>query len=78
MSAETEDALESLRHAMKGALWRAEAVLTFTHGVAVQVYVKDNGSKSKRYVKVGPLLLPPEGGSVADVLSMLGALTVTQ
>jgi len=33
---------------------------------AVQVYVKTR--------KVGPLLFPPEGGTLADTLSMLGQM----
>jgi len=65
--------LDQIRAAMQGYDWRLEAVLTFggPSPVAVQVYAKTQG---KRYAKVGPLIFPPDGGSFADVLTMLGAL----
>lgn len=64
--------LDQIREAMQGYDWRLEAVLTFGHGIAVQVYAKGRGAK--RHSKVGPLIFPPEGGTFADVLTMLGAL----
>jgi hypothetical protein len=68
------DALAEIRQAMQGYDWRLEAVLTFSHGVAVQVYAK--APHSKRHSKVGPLLFPPDGGTFADTLRMLGELGV--
>jgi hypothetical protein len=72
MSAAENDALDAIRQAMRGYDWRLEAVLTFSHGVGVQVYAKARGAK--RHSKVGPLIFPPDGGTFADVLTMLGAL----
>lgn len=58
---------------MRGYDWRLEAVLTFGHGVAVQVY-QNVGVQRAKWRKVGPLLFPAEGGTVADTLRMLGDL----
>ena len=73
MATREDEVLDAIREAMRGYDWRLEAVLTFTHGVAVQVYAKPR-TGPKRYSKVGPLIFPPDGGTFADVLTMLGAL----
>ena len=67
MSDETE-ALEQVRTALRNPDMHLRLVcLIFgASGWAVQVYVKSR--------KVGPLLLPPEGGTVLDTLAMLDEL----
>lgn len=59
------DVLDEIRTAMKGTP-SLDLVHTMSHGIAVQVR---QGRK-----KVGPLLFPPDGGTVADTLQMLGTL----
>lgn len=77
MKTSEAEALDQIRTAMQDFDWRLEAVLTFggPSSLAVQVYEKAAGSK--RYTKVGPLLFPPDGGSIADTLQMLGELAAS-
>lgn len=64
--------LDQIREALQGTDWRLEPVMTFTHGIAVQVYAKQpNG----RYKKVGPFIVPNEGENVSHVLALLGTMT---
>jgi hypothetical protein len=65
-----DDMLAEIRAAMKHPDVRLHLPLTFTHGVGVQVYIKGR--------KVGPLLFPPDGGTVADTLHMLGEMAATR
>lgn len=57
-----------IREALLSTDGRIALVPTLTHGLGVQVYRKGR--------KIGPIILPAEGESVADVLSMLGALVI--
>lgn len=61
-----EETLAEIREALASPHVALKFVHTFTHGRAVQVYVKTR--------KVGPYLLPAEGQTIADVLHMLGTL----
>lgn len=65
-----EEALAEVRAAMQGD-WKIERRVTFTHGQAVQVFVK----KDRNWRKAGPLLFPPDNGTVSDLLQMLGDMT---
>lgn len=76
MNAREDEALSAVREAMQGYDWRLEAVLTFTHGVAVQVY-QNVGAGRAKWVKVGPLLFPPDGGTLADTLAVLATAPAT-
>ena len=62
------DALAQVREALGSSDVRLALVHTFTHGRGVQVYVKTR--------KIGPLIFPPEGGTLADTLHMLGAMAI--
>lgn len=75
MTSHEADALATARAAMQGYDWRIEGVLTFggPSSMAVQVYVKSN---NRRWAKAGPLLFPPDGGDLSDVLRMLGDMAV--
>jgi hypothetical protein len=58
--------LAKIREAMASPDVSLHPARTFTHGLGVQVYVKN--------LKVGPILFPVEGQSIADVLHMLGTM----
>lgn len=75
MDEREQDALAAVREAMQGYDWRLESVLTFggPSSVAVQVYAKGTG---KSWRKVGPLIFPPDDGTLADTLTILGGLAV--
>lgn len=60
------DALTQIREALADPNASIRFTQTFSHGRAVQVYVKTR--------KVGPFILPGEGQTLADVLHMLGTL----
>lgn len=66
-----QEALDTIRAAMTGHGWRVQSVVTM-RGLALQVYARVG--VTNRYEKAGPLLFPPDGGTVADTLGMLGAL----
>ena len=72
MIAAGQDVLTEMRDALTGTDWRIEAVLTFTHGPALQVYARP--SVTGRYRKVGPLLITNTDESLADTLAMLADL----
>lgn len=59
---------------MQRGTWRVESVVTFTHGLGVQVYARVAGGTGGRWHKVGPILFPPEGGSIGEVLTALADL----
>lgn len=68
-----EDQLAAdLRAALQGRDWRIESVLTFTHGLALQVYAKPTGARA--FKKVGPLLIRSEDQTIGDMLLMLAAM----
>lgn len=74
MSRETET-LEQIRAAMQGHV-RLDIVPVYfqpQHKEAVQVFIPGATSRSK-WVKVGPLLFPGEGGTVGDTLAMLASM----
>lgn len=63
---EEEAALAEIRTALKQPFVSLHLVTTFTHGRGVQVKIKTS--------KVGPILFPPEDGTVGDVLMMLAQM----
>lgn len=63
----SEQVMAEIREALTSPDVRIGLPYTFTHGRACQVYVKTR--------KVGPLIFPPDGGTLADVLRMLGELS---
>lgn len=70
--------LAEIREAMQGSAWRLVPVMTFSHGIGVQVWATKPGSSANaRGSKVGPVLFPPDGGTIADTLQMLGSMAVT-
>lgn len=73
-SAYEEQVLDEIRQAMQSYDWQLDAVVTFTHGMGVQVYLrKPPPSRGRR--KVGPILFPSEGQTLADLLATLGSMT---
>ena len=66
MTAEEKQALAEIKDALKQPYVALHFVQTLTHGRAVQVKIKTR--------KVGPLIFPPDGGTVGDVLALLGNL----
>lgn len=64
---ETE-ALAEVREAMKHQGVSLHFAFTFTHGTGIQVKIKTR--------KIGPLIFPAEGETLADVLHMLGTMAV--
>lgn len=72
MNTREDEALAAIRAAVSGWSVRFNIVRTFTHGDAVQVEGKD--SIGGRWKKVGPLIFPPDDGSLADTLTMLAAM----
>jgi len=58
------DTLAKIREAMKDPNASVRPVLTFTHGMAAQVYVKSR--------KIGPVICTTEGQTLGDVFKMLG------
>jgi hypothetical protein len=59
-------ALAEIRAALQQPFVSLHLVTTFTHGRGVQVKIKTS--------KVGPILFPPEDGTVGDVLMMLAQM----
>jgi hypothetical protein len=68
MDEQEADMLAEIKDAMRGEC-RLNIVPTFTHGDSVRVEQKVNG----RWKKAGVLIFPPDGGTVADVLTMLAS-----
>ena len=62
------DGLDDIRDAMGDPNVALHLVPTFGHGTAVRVKIKTR--------KIGPLLFPAEGQTIADVLHMLGTMVV--
>lgn len=60
------DTLGAIRSALYDPNVALRLVPTFTHGTAVQVYIKTR--------KIGPILISPEGGTAGDTLRMLADL----
>jgi hypothetical protein len=60
------DPMGELREALADPNVSIRLVPTFTHGRAAQVYVKSR--------KVGPLIVPQQDQTLAEVLHMLGTL----
>lgn len=60
--------MATIRDALASDEVSIRLVRTFTHGRCAQVFV---GRK-----KVGPILIPGDGQTLADVLTMLGKLAV--
>lgn len=65
--------LVAVREAVAEYDVRFHLVRTFTHGTAVQVEARPENC---RWRKVGPLLFPPDDGTLADVLTMLAEMRV--
>jgi len=63
---EENAALAEIRHALSQPFASLHLVTTFTHGRGVQVKIKTS--------KVGPIMFPPEGGTVGDLLAMIGQM----
>lgn len=63
--------LDELRDALRSEGASIRLVHTFTHGRCVQVY----SGKGK---KVGRVLVPQDGQTLADVLHLLGSLAITE
>lgn len=59
---------DEIKTAMRGEV-RLSIVPTFTHGDSVRVEGKVGG----RWKRIGPLIFPPDDGSLTDVLSVLAS-----
>lgn len=70
MSADTrsDEALAEITRALQDPNASIRLPMTFTHGRGAQVYIKSR--------KVGPIIFPAEGQTLADVMAMLGKLAV--
>jgi hypothetical protein len=71
MDEHEQELLAAVRTALREDDVRLHIVGTFTHGAAVQVEARPWGG---RWKKAGPLLFPPDGGSLADTLTMLAEM----
>lgn len=73
MNEKDQAALDAVRDAMRSLDWRIESVLTFTHGMCVQVYVKAaTGTRSgSAWVKAGPILVPTGEQTLAELVAMV-------
>ncbi len=72
------DPLEDLRELMAGARVRLEFAPAFTaRGMVptVQPYRLTMDAAREKWVKAGPLIVPQEGGTRADLLEMLAQVT---
>lgn len=72
MSATEEQALTDIRAAVANWSVRFDIVRTFSGKDAVQVETRDE--QRGRWRKVGPLIFPHEGGSLADTLTLLATM----
>lgn len=63
MGADAE-VLAQIREAMTDPNVSIKLPMTFSHGVAAQVYIKTR--------KIGPLIIPSETQTLGDILKMLG------
>jgi len=76
---EPDEILPEIRKALTEGRARLEVVRIFFNPQfqwGVQVYAKDSTPGRTRWKKLGPLILPNEGETVADVLRMLGEMVL--
>lgn len=62
--------LAKVREAMRSPDVSLHPVRTFTHGLGIQVYVKN--------LKVGPILFPGEDKDIPDLMHTLGTMMVKE
>lgn len=58
--------INEIRDALIHPYGSMRIVQTFTHGRGVQIYLRTR--------KVGPILFPPEGQSLSDLLATIGSM----